>query len=495
MAYELKTRAIGADYPDLTSYTRAIRENGITVELLNKIITKHQQNAEYNKRLYHRYKTLGASVPIFTREPRFEEDGKAINNKVNNDFFSEIVDIKVGYFAGKPIGYSYSASVEAEATTGGELATDLANKALTDFTVRNNMYDVDMETTKFATICGYAGRLMYIDADGNERVMATPPYETIILSETEISEPEFAIRYYKVVDTNDNESYAAEFYDGHMITYFKGNIGSMVLDESQPQKPHMFDYCPLQGIANNRELLGDAEKVQELIDAYDRVVSDSSNEIEAFANAYMVYKNVQIDDEEIEKAQKSGSIKFFSGGQDGDVYFLTKNINDSFVQNFLNRLEDNIYRFSKTPNLGDQAFSQSTGVALKFKLTGLETKCGMFEAKMQSAGTYMFKVLASSLNKKRIAFDPLQVVMDFKRNFPLDLLSEAQTASALIGAGLPKRIAFGQLSFVDDVEEVMQLIEDEKDGIPDLDEPDYSMMFEEGKETKQDETKVEEGEL
>ena len=85
--------------------------------------------------------------------------------------------------------------------------------------------------------------------------------------------------------------------------------------------------------------------------------------------------------------------------------------------------------------------------------------------------------------------------MDFKRNFPLDLLSEAQTASALIGAGLPKRIAFGQLSFVDDVEEVMQLIEDEKDGIPDLDEPDYSMMLEEEKETKQDETKVEEGEL
>ena len=491
MAYELKTRSLGADYPDLTSYTREIRKNGITEELLNKIIEKHKQNAEYNKGLYHRYKTLGASVPIFTREPRFEEDEKAINNKVNNDFFSEIVDIKVGYFAGKAIGYSYSASTEAEEVTGGEAAVDIAGKALTDFTVRNNMYDVDMETTKYATICGYSGRLMYIDTEGNERVMATPPYETIILSETEISEPEFAIRYYKVVDTNDNESYAAEFYDNRNVTYFKGNIGSMTIDESQPTRPHLFDYCPLQGIANNKELLGDAEKVQELIDAYDRAISDSSNEIESFANAYMVYKNVQIEDEEIEKAQKSGSIKFFSGGQDGEVYFLTKNINDTFVQNYLNRLEDNIYRFSKTPNLGDAAFGTASGVALKFKITGLETKCGMFEAKMRSAGMYMFKVLASSLNKKRIAFDPLQVVMDFKRNFPLDLLSEAQSASALIGAGLPKRVAFGQLSFVDDVEEVMQLIEEEKDGIPDLDEiSQLDQMM-----SKEDETKKEEEEL
>lgn len=93
----------------------------------------------------------------------------------------------------------------------------------------------------------------------------------------------------------------------------------------------------------------------------------------------------------------------------------------------------------------------------------------MFQAKMQSAGTYMFKVLASSLTKKRIPFDPLQVTMDFKRNFPLDLLSEAQSATTLIGAGLPKRVAYGQLSFIDDVEEVMQLIEEEQDGIPDLD--------------------------
>ena len=39
-----------------------------------------------------------------------------------------------------------------------------------------------------------------------------------------------------------------------------------------------------------------------------------------------------------------------------DVYYLVKNINDAFNSNHLKRTEDNIYRFSKTPNLNDDAF-------------------------------------------------------------------------------------------------------------------------------------------
>lgn len=84
--------------------------------------------------------------------------------------------------------------------TGGEVAVDRATKAITDFVTLNNMFGVDMETTKFASIYGYAGRLFYIDLDCNIRVMPVHGYETIILSSTDISEPEFAVRYYEVQD-------------------------------------------------------------------------------------------------------------------------------------------------------------------------------------------------------------------------------------------------------------------------------------------------------
>lgn len=457
-------------YPDLTAFVDEIEKNGITPELLSKIIERHRPNSRYNEALFNRYTTMDGALPIQRRKPRFEES-KPINNKINNDFFSEIVDFKTGYFAGEPIAYGYSKSDEAEEVTGGKEAVDTATKALTDFTTRSNMYGVDMETTKYASIYGYAGRLFYIDTEGNERVMPVHGFQTIILSKTDISEPQYAIRYYKTYDINNVETWIVEFYDDKNIYTFKGYL-SQLQQDGEP-KPHMFDYCPLQGIANNKEMLGDAEKVLSLIDDYDKVLSDNSNEVEAFVHAYLIFEGLRIDDKTIEKGQKNGSFVFpASGTQQGKAYFLTKNINDAFTEHHLQRLEDNIYRFSRTPNLSDETFGTASGVSLRFKLHGLETKCGMFEAKMLDAAQYMFKVLASAWRKKAIPFDPLQVTLDFSRNFPLDKLSEAQAAQAQIAAGLPKEWVFSQMSGVDDVDYIMEMVEREKEDVTALYESD-----------------------
>ena len=462
-------------YPDYTAEIEAIEANGITPELLARIINKHRYNAEYSRKMLDRYQALEDAVTIFERKPRFEDEAEAINHRINNDFFSEIVDFKVGYFAGNPIAYSYSSTEEAKEDTAdagdtgaeAEEAQEAASKVLTDFVTRNNMFDVDMECTKLASCAGYSGRMFYIDPDGDERAMAVPPDECIILSKTRnITEPTYGVRYYTTTDIEDKEIVKAEFHAPDFIYYYEGSIGEFELKE---QQPNLFGYCTLQGIPNNSELMGDAEKVLELIDAYDRAISDTNNEIDSFANAYMVYENVNISDDEITKAQKSGAIKFYSGATGGKVYFLTKDVNDSFIEHHLDRLEENIYRFSKTPNLNDESFGTASGISLKFKLTALEAKCGMFEAKMISAGAYMFKLLSKAWEKKQIKVDPLQCVMEFKRNFPLDLLSEAQAVQALIAAGLPKRVAFQiALSCIDDIDYVMQLIEEEKEAIPGL---------------------------
>ena len=252
--------------PDFSSEIEEIRNNGISTSLLYKIITRHISNSDYNKQLYKRYMAIYGGVPIFDRQPRYEEE-KPINNRINNDFFSEIVDFKTGYFAGEPIGYGYSKTEEAEETTGGEDKVDIATKTVTDFVTRNNMYGVDMETTKLSSIYGYCGRLFYVDEDGNERVMPVHGYETIILTNTNISEPEYAIRYYTTTNADNITTYTVEFYDNKYIHTYRG---TSFLDIQEIEvKPHMFDYCPLQGIANNKECLGDAEKVLALIDDYD----------------------------------------------------------------------------------------------------------------------------------------------------------------------------------------------------------------------------------
>lgn len=454
-------------YPDYYAFVEEIDKNGINPALLHEIIQRHKANALFNRRLYQRYVGVWEGVPIFDRQPRFQETD-AINNKLNNDFFSEIVDFKTGFFAGNPIAYSYSKSKESEMITGGEEPVKAAGKAVTDFTTRNNMYGVDMEITKLASIYGYAGRLFYIDPEGNERVMPVQSFETIILSETHITEPKYALRYFENEDINGKKSWTVEFYDNAYIYTYTGMLSALKLTE---QRLHMFDFCPLQGVANNSEMTGDAEKVLTLINDYNKVLSDNSNEIEAFVHAYLIFDGMRIDGETIEQGQKSGSFIFPPSGSgigQGKAYFLTKDINDAFTEHHLKRLEDNIYRFSKTPNLADENFGQATGVAMKFKLNGLESKCGMYQAQMMNAAQHMWKLLSSAWRKKGITVDPLQCIMEFKRNFPLDLASEAQTVQALIAAGIPKEIAFAQLSFVDDVDYVMEMIEQEMQNITSL---------------------------
>lgn len=478
-------------YPDYSAEIEYLRDNGVDQTILRKIIQKHRGNAKYNRELYNRYMVLEDSLPIFKRRPRFEQEAP-INNKLNDDFFSEIIDFKTGYFAGKPITYSYSKGEEAQKDTGGDEAVKTAAQTVTDFTTRNNMYGCDMEITKFASMCGYAGRLIYIDTDGNERCMPTVAHESIFLSETQnISEPNYAIRYYRTEDINGAKQWHVEFYDDTNVYTFRGQLNAL---EEVEHRPHLFDYCPFQGIANNREMLGDAEKVLTLIDDFDKVLSDNSNEVEAFVHAYLIFEGLRIDDETIAKGQKAGSFVFpATGTQQGKAYFLTKNINDAFTEHHLDRLEKLIYRFSKTPNLSDESFGSASGISLKFKLHGLETKCGMFQAKMMDAANYMWKVLASAWRKKTISVDPLHVTMDFKRNFPLDIQNEAAAAQTLISAGLPKEFVYSQLSFVDDVDAIMEAIEEEKESNEDTYEAAYKKLKEQQSKNKNGEESPDEG--
>ena len=475
VASELNRREKTAAYPDYTAEMRVLRENGgvPSVRLVQRIVQKHATNAQYSRKLYERY--TGTGVPIYDRKPRFD-DGAALNNRVNHDFFSEIVDFKTGYFAGMPVGYSYAVTPDAKDATEdavefGVVVTDgdpveVAQKALSDFVMRNNMHDRDMEATKQAAVSGYAGRLLYMDEGGEIRVMILPAHETVLLFDTEMTEPVAGLRYYSVTEMDDSEVWWVEFYTEKDIYTYTGNALTALAEGEV--RPHLFDACPLQGVPNNAEVTGDAEKVLALIDAYDRAVSDANNELSAFANAYMLFENVNITDEDILRGQHTGAFRFFNGGTgEGRISFLTKDINDAFIEHHLDRLEANIYRFSKTPNLNDENFGgNASGVAMKYKLLGVESKCGMFQAKMQSAGVYMFRLLAGAWGKKGVAVDPLQCVMEFHRNFPQDALTEAQAVGALISAGLPERYAYARLSDVDDVEYIMQMKEAEAHDTP-----------------------------
>lgn len=423
-----------------------IRNNGIDGLVVSELIEKHKSSHTKSRMLYERYKASAAGVPILTRKPVDYEDFETdlvkridnkVNNTLNNSFDAEIVDTKIGYMFGHPISYE----IDKERQTNESFLNEIK-----DFGIINNIDDKDAEFGKKAAICGYSARLAYVDKKANVRIMNINPWEAVFLGDSDYTEPEYALRYFHT----DDYTVQAEFYDAEKYYTFESKNGGTF--EPRGESIHTFDYCPMFGLPNNEELISDSEKVLNLIDAYDRTLSDANNEIEQYRLAYLIFKGMGVDDETISQLNRSGIFELF--GEKDEVSYLTKNINDTMIENHLDRLEENIMRFAKSVNFSDDAFGGNiSGVAMRFKLLALENKCITMERKMTAALRYQFKVICSAWAKKNVcvADDYISVWFGFKRNIPVNLLDEAQTTAQLKGL-VSDKTRLSLLTFVDDAD-------------------------------------------
>jgi SPP1 family phage portal protein len=460
----------------LAAYQGQLIEAHVMSEIINDLITEAKTRHSEQIDLYNRYKADDKTVPVFLRS--FDDTTK-INRKINNSFDSEIVDTKVGYMFGRPVIYSMD-KTEYQDEAGAwvdKAGYDKQQAVIDDFQARNLLEDLDAETGKMAAICGMAARLCYIDRDGKERLMNVSPWECVWVYDGSISEPQYALRYYKVQVQEDGawvERTRVEWYDDTTLTYYlSGKDGEYVRDDSldlwdAPNEdwirrnpvPHLFDRIPLIAFPNNEEAQADSEKVLPLIDGYDRTVSDMNSELEQFRLAYMKFIGTTVDADTVRLAQKTGA---FGLPADADVEFITKTMDDAVIENHLDRLEQNILRFAKHVNFGDEAFAgNQSGVALKFKLFGLDAKCQMTELKFKRALQQQWQCIASAWGQKGSGIDYLDIYAEVSRNFPLNLPEEAAATVALKGMiSEPTRLAL--LSFVDDPAFELALMKQEQE--------------------------------
>lgn len=432
-----------------------------SVQLIKDMIADHAPKAMSMQKLYERYKASELGVPIYSRE--LPAESNKINNKLANDYFSEIVDTKVGYMFGIPVINQVDRSMVNSNKVYDDLAIEIQR-----FRKVNSMDDTNAELCKFSAICGYDAALVYIDKEGRERVMRVDPWEAVIISRTELTEPTYAFRYYETWE----DKLRVEFYDGEQCHIYEAQGTEYSGLEYKESNSHLFDYCPMFGIPNNAELQGDGDKVLSLIDAFDRSMSDFNSEIEQFRLAYMIFYGVEPDEEMLERLRQTGALYVPSteqGESPNNVMFLTKNMNHAAIDSHLDRLDANISRFARHVNFTDEAFAGNlSGVAMKYKLFGLETKAKYFERKHDAATLYLFKVVASAWAKKGITLDWTTIENKYNRNVAINILDEANSALALMGV-VSERTAMSTLSFIPDVDREMEQKQREKEALGDVD--------------------------
>jgi SPP1 family phage portal protein len=445
-------------------------KDGLTSTILRDLIDEHEEKAGKQKKLFERYK---GDVPITKR--KVDKPAK-VNNKLANDFFGDIVDTKVGY-----MGSDVTVELKKDRYEGKDKEFKKHNQLIQDHQQIDQFDDKISRLIRWAAIAGLGVKILYYDYVG-DRVsplsLIVNPWEVIFVSDGTLDEPQSVLHYYTIQhilgDHQIEERIHVQWYDKENVTYYVQDRegGPFYFDDSIEPNPvrHYFDDIPVIAYPNNSFELGDGDKIVELIDAYDRSLSDVSSEIEQLRLAYMYYKGVGGAD--LEDYKQTGIL--FMDTED-EAGFITKKLDDSIIEHHLDRLERNILRFGKSVDFGDEAFGGNMPViAFQIKVAGLEHKCKMTERSFKKSLDKEYRLLTEAwkgLGYYASVPDPSDIYFTFTRDIPFSLKEELETLANARGH-LSDKTLYSLMSFIKDPEAEMEQLkkeQKEREALIDLD--------------------------
>jgi len=209
--------------------------------------------------------------------------------------------------------------------------------------------------------------------------------------------------------------------------------------------------------------------IKGLQDAFETNLSDVGNEISDFRSAYLLFKGAQVKPEDIPEMKKLGVIQFPTVG--GDASWLIKNINDTFIQNTLDRYVDTMYQISCHINHNEGMVSNLSGVALRSRLIALENKCELESKAHRNVIKRRNMFLCQYLNlKKNKNYDYKDIKALYTPNIPMDDVATAQMLSQVPEEILSKDTSRGLFSFVSNKVIEAEKVKKEQDAqIPNVD--------------------------
>ena len=378
---------------------------------------------------------------------RYYEDTSKPNNRIVNNFASYITDINVGYFSGIPCTY---------------MTEDIPYyEALMSVMQNNDEFDENTELDKQCNIKGHSFELLWIDENADLRYKKINPEQVVMIYSSDIDEkPLYAIRWFNEYDFETGQvserkifvydkTFVTEYYQSVQDIY-SGSLNAKSEMFIKDRYPHLFDELPIIEYLNNGERTGTFEDVVSLIDAYNILTSDSINDVEYFTDAYLVIKNLSATSDDDLSDMKNNRVMKIDG--DGSAEWLTKTINDNYLQNIKDRIESDIHKFSKTPNLvSDEFVSNLSGTAIKYKVWGLEQIASNKERKWLKSLRKRLRLITAYLNIKGGNFDHTSVKIVFNRNLPQNVIELSQMVSQLRGS-ISTETLLAQVPFVDNTD-------------------------------------------
>ena len=371
------------------------------------------------------------------------------NNKIAHPFATYITNTLAGYFMGDGVTYT-------------SVSEDSCLDELKMILEYSDEQDENMELAKSASIFGKGIELLWIDEEGNIRIKEIDPREMILVyDDTLEDELLYTIRFYPSYDiVKDQRFYKVEIYTQKEIILYKADelLANFTLIETTP---HYFDAVPVVVYQNNEEEMGDSEPVISLIDAYDKMESDSLDDFDYFVDAYLVLSGLVADSDDVAEMKKNRVILL---DENSEAKWLTKSGDSQSTESVKTRLASDIHKFAQVPDMTDEAFAgNASGVAIKYKTMPMENLVAVKERKFKKGLQKRIELIFTILNLKGgDNFDWRCIDIVFTRNLPANDTEVANMVSTLEGI-VSDETLLAQLSFVENPLDELERIKQEKE--------------------------------
>jgi len=418
--------------------TAELVESGIKMETVKKYIDKHEGKLQ-------RYRYLEAMFKGFHdvyRQP--EKESWKPDNRLAVNFPRYITETFMGYAYGIPIKKSHP--------------DEAIDEAIRIFEDDNEITDHEYELFRKACIYGHAWEYFYQNEETKTRMTVCSPIELFtVYDDTLRNRALFAVRYgYHETDAGFKGSRYGEILTRDEIITFDG-------DKITERKINPYGLIPVVEYRLNDERMGLYETVTGLIEAYNHVIGEKANDVEAFAEAYLAVQGAELDEDNVMRIRDERLINIYGTDDAKEVLiqFLQKPTADGTQENLLNRLEDLIYETSMVANISDKSFgSQVSGTALAYKLQAMSNLALGFDRKIEKSLRKRYKIFCSLSTNVPDPDAWRQVEIRTTRNIPRNVLEEAQTAAQLQGM-VSKETQLSVLSIVPDVQAEIERLEEE----------------------------------
>lgn len=412
----------------------------LTVDEIRKIIDENTQDLKFQE-LNEYY--VGKHKILFETK----KDSTAPNNRLVVNMAKYITDTATGYFIGEPVIYN---------SQNEEFLEQVQN--IFDY---NDEQDENMEIAKACSIKGSCFEMLYLDEEARIRMARVPAENGIMICETDsgFSNPLAFIR--TTVSRNKDKQVVkkVEFWNYNQVMRFRSvNEGYL---EMLSIEDHFWQDVPFVEYINNEERCGDFEGVITQVDAYNKVQSNTANYFQYNDDAILkVCRLGDVSSQDVSDMKEKGAIILEDGG---DVSWLLKQVDDTALENYKDRLREDIHTMANVPHMCDDAFGGNlSGVAISYKLWGLEQICSIKERKFKKSLQRRIELIANILNIMGYNYDYRDIIPKFRRNRPQNDLETAEIVTKLSG-DLSRETRLQMIPFVENVQEEINRLDKEKE--------------------------------